>query len=173
MAPGPEIGSGRETPQPLAPTRIAGRCGLRGSRKGATALSRTFFVPRSPCVPAVPAFSQALPQTRLTGRDRAVWEAGGAGMPPGGERPHKRPHRGKRRGTDREGLSALPLPAYIAISGPQLCARSSPGLSASRPAVSCWDAGYHAAFSCPSSEPGTIRSFNAALNFFISTPHDD
>lgn len=76
MAPGPEIGSGCEIPQPLAPTRIAGRCGLRGSRKGATALSRTFFVPRNPCVPTAPAFFQASPQTRLTGRDRAVWEAG-------------------------------------------------------------------------------------------------
>ncbi len=33
------------------------------------------------------------------------------------ESPHNRPHRGKQRGTGRAGLSPLPLPVYIAISG--------------------------------------------------------
>ena len=52
MAPGPEIGSGCETPQPVAPTRIAGRCGLQRQPKGATAFSCTGFFPRFSLVPA-------------------------------------------------------------------------------------------------------------------------
>ena len=56
------------------PLRPALRDGVESG--DATALSCTFFVPRNPCVPTAPAFSQAPPQTRLTGRDRAVWEAG-------------------------------------------------------------------------------------------------
>ncbi len=117
MAPGPEIGAGVETPQPLAPTRIAGRCDLRGSPKGATALSSTVFF--SPSVPRSggPAFSSPhrKPASQAaTGRFRgpgwgrvATWR----------ESPHNRPHRGKQRGTGRAGLSPLPLPVYIAISG--------------------------------------------------------
>ena len=118
MAPGPENGAGVETPQTAAPPRIAGRCDLRGSPKGATALSRTFFVPRSPCVPAAPAFPKP---RRKPGSQAATGPFGrlvGAGMPPGGERPHKRPHRGKRReragraSRPSRGLFTSPFPAH-------------------------------------------------------------
>lgn len=137
MAPGPEIGSGCETPQPLVPTRVAGRCGLRWCRKGATALSRTFFVPRSPCVPAAPAFPKPRRKPGSQAATGPLRGADGAGMPPSGERPHKRPHRGKRRGTGWEGLSALPLPVHIAVSGLSFWTISSVWLLASWSAIFC------------------------------------
>ncbi len=78
----------------------------RGALRDPRSLSGTFFVPRSPCVPAAPVFPKP---RRKPGSQAATGPFGrlvGAGMPPGGERPHKRPHRGKRR--ERAGRASRP-----------------------------------------------------------------
>ena len=117
MAPGPENGAWVETPQPSAPTRIAGRCGSSGgAARPPLFIPHRFLFPIRPSLRR-PGVFQPPPQTRLTDRDRAVWEAGWGRVATWRESPHNRPHRGKQRGTGRAGLSPLPLPDYIVISG--------------------------------------------------------
>lgn len=136
---GYENGAGGETPQTAAPTRIAGRCDLRRRRKGASALSRTFFFSRPTSRPGGPAFFRPSPYIRLTGRNRAFPVVGWGRDAIGRESPHKPPHKGKQQGTGREGLSALPLSVYIAISGTWFWSKSSAWFPSACSAMSCCD----------------------------------
>lgn len=108
MAPGLENGAGAETPEPVVPPRIAGRCDLRWQPKR----RHRFFLHRNRTPPPlcpngfsgfnIPAHTG--PKTANAG----FGGLGGAGMPPRRESPRKRPHRGKRRGTVAGGPLAVP-----------------------------------------------------------------
>ncbi len=134
---GYENGAGGETPQTVAPTRIAGRCGLRRRRKGASALSRTVFVPRSPCVPTVPA---VLGSCRKPGSQAATgpfWGWVGQGCHPAGKSRTNGLTGANSGEPGREALLHLPPPYYIAISGPCSSLNSLSAASASCAATVC------------------------------------